>query len=44
VSHLENIEERRSSRDNVKCEFVKELESVGTTSFGLQGPAVKGDA
>ena len=41
---MRDVNDRSKWYSNVKCEFVKELESVGTTSFGLQGPAVKGDA
>jgi len=41
---FEFTKERRSSCDNVNGEIVKERESVGTTNFGLKGPAVKGYA
>ena len=40
MSHFESTEERRSSRDNVNCEMVKELESVGivgASNVGLKG-------
>ena len=42
MSHFENTEERGSSRDDVKCENVNEMESVGivgASNIGLKGPA-----
>ena len=39
MSHFKSPEKRRSSRDNVKCENVNEMESVrivGASSIGLK--------
>jgi len=44
VSHL-SIPKRGDCRVIMwKGEIMKELENVGTTSFGLKGPAMKGNA